>query len=217
MTDPRPSVLHLSDADIDAYWKGALSDSDEERVEQHYLDCNECAARVRVVEDLLDLRGQPAAPISDAFVISRRQALVFGLGAAAVLVIGVAGGYQWAETLRTLGQTSGPPASTSTGATTVTHLAPPTRDSNLQEMAVPASGVVVFELDTREAGVAGTRFDLTLTDASGRAVARLSGVQSNAAGLVRLPVESSILAPGRYVFDLSAGHVVVGYPFLIRP
>lgn len=218
MTSARPPFLHLSDAEIDDYWKGTLTADEEDRVEQHYLDCNECAERVRVVEDLLGLRDRPAAS-SGAITLSRRRAIGVGLsvaaGVAAVLLVGVLAGYQWAQTTGELGEKAGPSALPS-GVTAVAHLAPPTRDASVREVMLPASGIILFELDAREAAGAGTRFDLSLKNGAGEIVIQLFRIESTPDGIVRVPVDRTMVRADRYVFELTAGPAAVGYPFLIR-
>jgi hypothetical protein len=206
--------MHLSDAEIDAYWKGTLTADEEERLEQHYLDCNDCAARVRVVEDLTGLRPQPGETPSGVIVYGR-QRVGWALGAAAVLVIGVLAGWQAGGARRAAVETA-PPAAIPAGSTTLARLVPPTRDSSPQTVTVPVSGVVVFELDAREAGAGGTRFDVTLADAAGRTMLQVSGVLSTADALVRVPVDAALLAPAQYIFELHVGPTVVGFPFLLR-
>lgn len=215
MTTDGPPSTHLSDAAIDAYWKGLLTQDEEERLEQHYLDCNDCAVRVRVVEDLTSLRSQPRETPADVTVSSRRRRVGWALGAAAALAIGVIVGWQ-AGGARRVDIDTAPPTAIPAGSTILARLVPPTRDSGPQTVAVPASGVVVFELNTREAGAGGTRFEVTLADAAGRTLLHLPGVLSTADALVRVPVDAASLAPAPYSFELHAGPTVIGFPFLIQ-
>lgn len=202
MTDLGDRSRHVSDADIRAYWRDRLSEEDERRVEEHYLDCVECQARVG------DAEGQSRAVTPRTWALAAAATIVIGLGLYAT----------WPRLQDAANRGRAPvqgssPTSTF-GVVAVVHLAPPTR--NDAAVVVMPAGRVVFALDAREAGSGGTRFGVTLSGPEGPIVLTTRIAESSAGGEVRVPVETSELRDGPYSFELRSGSSTVGYSFLIR-
>ena len=208
MTDTRKPAMHLTDEEIDAYWKEQLSSGDEQRVEQHLLECSDCQLRVEAIEALVDELGA-----SDGFRPSR-SLTYWRIAALLFAAFSLFAGWQLARDRpgTIAGITSVP---LDAGLVSV-QLAPPTRDAGIVEVGPLTAGIVVFVLDAREGGAAGTRFDVHLNASSGDRLLQLSGVESASDGTIRVPVDGSLLAAGSYTFELRAGPIVVDYPFLIK-
>jgi hypothetical protein len=209
MTDARQSGPHLTDAEIDAYWKEQMSAGDEQRVEQHLLDCADCQQRVELIEVVVD---QLAA---GGFRESRRLtywrvAAIFFAGVSLLALV------QW---IRSPAGSRGERVAIEAvdAPLLAVHLAPPTRDAGMPEVAVSQAAVVMFVLDAREGGAPGTRFDVRLARADGQPLMQWSALTSGADGAVRVPVGAAQLAGGGYMFDLQAGAASVNVPFVVRP
>lgn len=215
-------MVHLTDEDVDAYWKGTLSATEETRVEQHYLDCADCETRVRLVETLIDaLRAEPP-PMSRVFGDAR----VWQAVAAVMTAVAVVTSWEWASSMREARQPGGSgqtPSFTTARreeaalSTLVGPLAPPTRDANAATVTLGTNArVVVFEIDAREAGPPGSRFNVSVAGPGGDVVLRLRQVVSTDTGLVLVPVERSVLGPGQLLFEVTAGSATVAVPVLIQ-
>ena len=209
--------LHLSDPEIDAYWKGRLAAADEERVELHYLECAECRERAGAVEALIDtlrLDQVPAAPPARPLRAWQLAAVVF-----AVAAVGAA--WQWARLARDARLTEAPPAAlvqTDGSALAVLSVAvePPTRSASAAELTMPPGvSIVVFDLDTREAGAPHAMLDVSLTGPDGRSIMRVQA-RSSAEGRIAVPVHRSLLEPGQFQFDVTGGGAAMTLPLLIQ-
>jgi hypothetical protein len=208
MTETRIPVSHLTDIEIDAYWKEQLSSGDEQRVEQHLLECAECQLRVEAIEALLDgLRA------SDGFRESRRLTY-WRIAAVFFAAVSVFLGWQWAMNARQP-QAQRVEMRPVDAPIMSALLAPPTRSERIPEVTAPSTAIVLFLIDVREVGSGSTRVDARLVS-NGNTIVRFSDLQPGPAGTVRVPVDGSLLAPGSYTFDVDAGGTVVGFPFLIR-
>lgn len=221
MIDVPSRASHVTDDEIDRYWKATLPAQDEARVEQHYLDCADCQTRVALVAELVHaLQAEPASIPMGSADLRRWQAAAAVMAAIAMLTT-----WQWATGLletRQPGRSGDAPAS-ATGAhadealSTIVALVPPTRDGNAATVTLASTGpVVIFEIDASEAGPPGGRLGVTLTDARGDVVLQLRGVVSTQTGIVRVPVERFVLSPGSFVFELTGGSTTVAVPLLIR-
>jgi hypothetical protein len=202
MSDSGELGRHLSDKEIRAYWRERLSEEDERRVEEHYLECLECQARVRDAER----QSQAASP----------RAWAWAAAAAVVVGIGLYSVWPWFEEKanRRPAPIQGGSQPPTTGMMAVVHLAPPTRNDSAT--IVTPAGRMVFALDAREAGAGGTRFDVTLSGPDGAIALTTPSAESSANGEVRVAVETAQLRDGPYAFELRAGSLAVGYSFLIR-
>lgn len=215
-------MVHLTDEEVDAYWRGTLSTTAEARVEQHYLACADCRERVRLVETLIDaLRAEPV-PITRTPANARVWQAVAAVMAAAV----VATSWGWASSVREARQRSvsgetlpfaAPRRGDTALSTLVGPLSPPTRDGTAATVTLAAdTPVVVFEIDAREAGPPGSRFDVSLAGPTGDVVLRLHDVLSTDAGTVLVPVARSVLGPGQFLFEVAAGSSTVALPLVIH-
>lgn len=223
MANANSDTVHLADEDIDAYWKGELSPGDEQRVEQHYLDCADCQTRVHAVETLIDALRRTPDPIARAATRVRAWQM------AAALFATVAAGATW-QSLRLASDARAPVASRDRPppaaaarveagplATLIVALSPPTRSQPAADLTLsPDVSLVVFKLDVREAGAPGTRFDVSLVDPNGRVLLRLSESVSTPDGTVRVPVDRSLVGAGQFLFEVSAGSAPVAIPFIIQ-
>ena len=212
MADLPDRAAHLSDADIDAYWMGKLSEADEERVEQHYLDCSECQSRVAAVEALIEGLHAPAssAPFRAGWLG------VWQFAAAAFAIAAVGATWQWARLAREP-RVAPVPTAVSVLNTAVVPLAPPTRASQRAEVTLaPGVSIVIFAIDAAEAGAPGSRFDVTLSSATGGAVVRLTRIASSPSGVIHVPVERSLLTSGEFAFEVTGTSNTTVLPVLIR-
>lgn len=214
---PVEPALHLSDAEIDAYWTGRLAGGDEERVELHYLECAQCRERAGAVETLVEalrLDPVPAAP-------PVRSLRAWQLAAAVFAVVAVGATWQLARLARDAGVTAAPPAAlrrTDGGALATLRVAvePPTRSASATELTVPPGvSIVVFDLDAREASAPHTVLDVSLTGPGGRVIMRVEA-RSSAEGRIDLPVHRSLLEPGRFQFDVTHKGATMALPVLIH-
>lgn len=222
MANPNNDTGHLADDEIDAYWRGELSPVDEERVELHYLDCTDCQARVQAVETLIDGLHRTPDPVAQA------AARVRAWQVAAALFATMAAGATWqwvrlaTEVRAPLASRDAPPAAATRveaglRATLFVPLSPPTRSEPGADLTLsPDVSLVVFELDVREAGTPGTRFDISLVGPNGRVLLRLSQTASTPGGTVRVPVDRSAVDAGQFLFEVSAGSAPIAIPFVIR-
>lgn len=217
------SAPHLTDAEIEAYWKGGLRGADEDRVEEHYVECADCRARVAALETLIESLREVS--LTTAPTIRRLRAWQLAAAMFAAMAIGVA--WLWTP----LGRTGGaglPIDVPATAATTTVDsrslavmtalLAPPARGASGEAVVMLAAdtSLVVFELDVREGNAPGSRFDVSLAASAGRVVLRLSEVAPLESGVLRVPVDASFLTGGQYRFTATAGPAAVTIPFLIR-
>lgn len=220
MTEIDEKALHLTDAEIEAYWKGNLGGADEDRVEEHYVACADCRTRVAALETLLE--ALCAESLTAARAIMRLRAWQLAAAVFAGLAVGAA--WLWGP----LDRDHAPAGSPFVAATVrpdggplglaMVPLAPPTRGQTGGDVAVPADAtLLVFELDVREANASGGRFDVSLTNDAGRVVLRLGEVAPTDTGILRVPVDASLVSGGRYLFTATAGAATVAIPFLIRP
>lgn len=218
MTEADGNAPHLTDTEIEAYWRGGLSESDEDRVEEHFVACADCRARVAALETLIEsLRGES---LTAARAIMRLRAWQLAAAVFAALAVGVAwlwgplaapgDGRPVAAAIRSAGGPLG---------VVIVSLVPPARGDSGEAVVTLASGtsLVAFELDVREAGASAGRFDLSLTTSADRVVLRLSEVAPTERGLLRVPVDASLLQGGRYLFTATTRQATVAIPFLIRP
>jgi hypothetical protein len=209
---------HLSDADIDSYWRDALPEADVARVEQHYLDCAACRIRVERVEDLVRTLGGAPRDVP-------QSRYLYWPGAAAALAASVLAGWMAHGWTRDRVTGASPDARSSTiarvnraaeGPVVTVTLAPPTRGSEMAMARAPESGVVVFVLDAREAAAPGSRASVTLAAADRRTLLTLTDVATAADGAVRVPLDAPVVPPGRYVFEVTgpSGHASI--PFVVE-
>jgi hypothetical protein len=205
--------LHLSDAEIDAYWAGRLSGTDERRVELHYLECAPCRDRAAAVDALVEALRLGPAPVAPP----ARGLGAWQLAAAVFAVVAVGATWQWARLARDAGPAPAvtEPEGTALAALRVA-LQPPTRSAAATEVALsPAVGVVVFDLDTREAAAPGALLDVALIGPAGGVQLRTSG-PSSAAGRFELAVHRSLLPPGRFRFDVTCEGATIALPVVIH-
>lgn len=224
MPEADDTAPHLTDAEIEAYWKGELSGADEERLEEHYVGCAECGARVAALETLIEsLRVES---LTAARVVMRVRAWQYAAALFAALAVGAA--WQWARAARgpenALTANHQPPTTATARvqsdglAALIVPLAPPTRGQSGGAVSVSSDvNLVLFELDVREADISTPRFDVTLADAAGRVVLRLMGLVPTDTGILRVPVDASLLTAGDYIFTATTGLATVAVPILIRP
>jgi hypothetical protein len=206
MSDQDPRSPHLSDNVIELYWRDQLSDHEERRVEEHYLDCASCQRRVYEAETRS--AHHAAAPSPPSMWWLWTAAAIGG-----IVLAGVAWQQQW------FGSGSGTTtvaAPIAESALTVARLAPPLRNATAPEVRLTGEGVVLFVLDVREAGPGGSVLDVDLLNGEQQPVLRLRGVRSSAEGELRVPVEASVLIAGTYTFDVHSGALKVGLPFVVR-
>jgi hypothetical protein len=205
--------LHLSDAQIDDYWTGRLADADAERVELHYLECAQCRERAGAIEQLVDALRRERVPAARPLLSARAwQRLAATL---AIVVVGAA--WQWAREDRVSDAPSASVLVDRRGArsTLTVAIEPPTRGSAAAEVRVPDGvAIVVFDLDAREAGAAGTTFDVTLTGAGGRSIMRVQA-RSSDTGRVELPVHRSLLNSGPFQFEIARDGTTIAIPISI--
>ena len=124
--------------------------------------------------------------------------------------------WQWTRLLRE-SRVAAAPTTVSALNTAMVALAPPTRSPERAEVTLaPSVSIVIFALDAAEAGAPGSRFDVSLTAPPGRPIVRLTGIASSASGVLRVPVERSLLTGGEFVFEMAGGSGVTALPFLIR-
>jgi hypothetical protein len=207
---------HLAGDEIDAYWRGQLTADAEEQLEQHFLECASCQRRVREIEALIDMVRADAPPAA-----ARSRPAWWGL-AAAVLMLCTIGGWLAMRTgsldeVRAADpQISVRPPAGEAGITLAVRLSPPTRGSAAQVVALgPDVSRVRFQLDVREGGAPETRFELVLSTANGVVLQRQNLV-SDAAGMVEIAVERSLLSPGALLFDVRSSAVSVSLPFVVH-
>jgi anti-sigma factor RsiW len=214
------SSPHVADEDIDAYWSGRLDAAGEERLELHVLECEDCRRRAQAVEELRHgLRLVAMAPAR------ARVHPAWRVAAAVLAAFSILAASQWWSARSELAD-----ARTATGREAAVvvpgraaavplltvRLAPPTRDAQAT-IVRPADGVTLFEVDAREAGPPGTRYDVALLGPAGTRVVEVRGVVSSEAGVIQLPVAAAGLQEGPYVIELHGGPDVVGFPLVIQP
>ena len=209
-------TMHLSDVEIDAYWKGQLAAADEERIEIHYLECAECRARVAAVETLVGALRLEAAPTGR----SRPSRRLWLAAAAVFAVVTIATAWQWGRLADDPGSRIAvpeavAPADGNAAATFRVAVEPPTRSASATPVALPSgAAIVLFDLDAREAGAPGTMFDVALSGPDARSIIRVAA-RSSADGRVEVPVRRSLLKPGRHQFEVTHQGVTVTLPLLI--
>ena len=214
---PSQSSRHLSDVDIDAYWAGRLAGADQERVEKHYLECDQCRERAAAVEALIDaLRLDPVPASQPAGSLRGWQ-----LAAAVFAIVAIGATWQWARLARDRGITRAPAVLVRADGIALSTLRvvvePPTRGASSTELTVPPGvSIVVFDLDAREAGAPGTMFDVSLIGRGGRIVMRVEA-RSSAEGKIDLPVHRSLLESGPFQFNIAHEGATVALPLLIHP
>lgn len=215
MFNHEPVRSHLTDDEIDGYWKETLSEPERVRVEQHYLECHECQQRAELVEILVaGLKAGPSAA-APANRRSRGWPAVAAFAAAAVLAV-----LLWPPAGRAPDNPGQPRQSVTEPAATISPLvvtlAPPTRDGDVPTVALgPPTRAMVFELDVREAGAPGTLFDVSLVEPSGERRLQLRAAASSALGQVRVSVEPDLLKPGRFAFEVTSRATTITLPFLV--
>ncbi|MBY0495878.1 MAG: hypothetical protein K2Y23_16840 [Cyanobacteria bacterium] len=213
---PAQRPVHLSDSEIDAYSTGRLPAADEERLEVHFLECDECRERVAAVEVLVDaLRLEPPAASQ-----SRVPVGLWKTAAAIFAIVAAGATWQWIRLARESGVVTPPSAwsvQTDAGVSTMrVGIEPPTRSGAAIPLTVPTNvAIVMFDLDAREAGAPGESFDVSLTGPGGRRLLRLEA-RSSPAGRIEIPVHRSLLGSGQFVFELGRERTVVALPVLIN-
>lgn len=212
MSNHEPVRSHLTDDEIDAYWKETLSEPERVRVEQHYLECHECQQRAELVEILV--AGLKAEPPAAAPANRRSRGWPAVAAAAAVLAV-------WLWRVGDAPDNPGQPRLSVTEPAVpisplIVALAPPTRDGDITTVALGApTPALVFELDVREAGAPGTSFDVSLVEPSGERRLQLRTAASSALGQVRVSVEPDLLKPGRFAFEVTSRATTITLPFLV--
>lgn len=209
---PRRPGTHLTDDEIDAYWRERLPESDIARVEEHYLECATCQARVRSVEDLIGELNARSAAVAHPTPAWRWPAI-----AASLAAIAVVSSWLWMRNASIdPGASAGAPASTVPSAeATPIRLAPPTRSEGRNTIALGSlPPTVVFEIDAREAGAPGSQFGVVLHDGRGATLLTVHQVVSNNAGLILVSVETAQLRTGALVFEIS-GSLTITVPLTV--
>lgn len=208
---------HLAGDEIDAYCRGQLTADVEEQVELHFLECADCQVRVRDIETLVALVRADPPP-----AVARRRLVWWRLPAAALVLCTL--GVGWLTTRE--GSREGvplphPPVSSMPPASEVraelgVRLSPPTRGSAAHVVTLgPEVARVRFQLDVREAGRPGSRFDIVLAT-SNAVLQHTRGVFSDRGGIVEVAVERSLLSPGPLLFDVRSPSLSVSLPFVVR-
>jgi len=202
---------HLQDLDIDMYVAGRLPEDRQLAVEAHFVDCRECAARVEAVEELAQGLREIARP-------RFRGRLLL---AAAAAVVAVAGGF----VLRRSHPLPEPPAQGPTPVPGVAlgsggvelRLEAATRGPEIARVSLDSrASHLTIHLDTREIAVPGSRFDVSLYDANGKALVSLRGLKSAPDGNVLLTIPTSTLLAGEYMVGARAGDGELRVPFLVE-
>lgn len=207
---------HLTVDEIDAYWREALPESQRATIEQHYLDCRECRQRMELVELLV-----AGIKAGDAGEDRAKGGARLWPAAALIAATVVSAIWIWPRLPAVGSESTAPPPVTTRPpdvAQRVIALSPATRDATVATIADdPGAPIVIFELDVREAGVPGTRFDIALIGPAGSRL-NLRDVASSSSGVVRVSVEASLLEPGRFSFQATGGEMTIALPFQVaRP
>jgi hypothetical protein len=213
---------HLDDGDIDLYVAGRLSDERQLRVEEHFIACVGCAARVEAVEDL-------AQGLRDT-VPDRQRERVFLAAAAALAVVSVAlafrlqrarfeleGAAARTQALeRELSLRRVPTlASTTLPGLMELRLEPGVRNGGITRLKLaPGTSYVLVQLDAREVGTPGSELDVSLYDAKGRRRVSIAAVKSSPEGVVSIVIPARGLREGEYTIAARAGDQELRVPFL---
>lgn len=207
---------HLSDAEIDDYWTGRLSDADAQRVELHYLECVDCRQRAAAVETLVEALRRDA-PVAGG---SARSLRAWQTAAAVFAIVALGSTWQWARVVRDTRRPAGPPPvlqQTNGGAVATLRVAvePPTRSASAMELIVPPGvSIVVFELDAREVSPPRAVLDVSLTGPRGT-VMRVQA-RSSDESRIEVPAHRGLLEPGQYQFDVTHQGNTVALPVRIQ-
>lgn len=194
---------------VERYLLEEMTELERHRFEEHYFDCQDCAADLRagtlmregVAAGMLGA-GEPARMHGAATVAEFRPrrtwspSVVLPWAAAAVLAMAV--GYQSLVTVPGLREGLGPQALTPITLRAASRGAEP-------QVAAPASGPVTFAIDM--SGVqAGTRLTYDLRTVGGDMAASGSAeAPSPGTPLLLLVPGSAVTAPGRYVLTVRGG------------
>lgn len=222
MSDTADDYAHVSDQDIDLYFRRQLPEDRARAFEEHYLECAGCLARVEQVEALIEGLGDPVRAVQVG-PAGRAWWFAPAAASAAGLVLGwllhdISSPANPAPTALPGSLASTAPAAGRASAVAEFTLQPAIQNAAGETLRPPAgTSVVLLHVDAGEAGAPGSTFEVRLIDKGGQALLTLRALRSNREGKVSLAIPAALLGPGQYSIQVRRDAVTLDIPFHVEP